>query len=152
MGSMGSGLMGGMGSGQMDSGLMGGMDSGQMASMNSGLMGTMGSGEMGQMMADAQVDSEFAYLVKMIPHHEEAITAAQQLLARSDRPEMKAFATSIIDTQTAEADQMKADLANWYPGRDTTTDYTPMMRDLTQLSGDALDKAFLEDMIPHHGV
>ncbi|MBI2705799.1 MAG: DUF305 domain-containing protein, partial [Actinobacteria bacterium] len=28
----------------------------------------------------------------------------------------------------------------------------PMMRDLTQLSGDALDKAFLEDMIPHHGV
>jgi uncharacterized protein (DUF305 family) len=28
--------------------------------------------------------------------------------------------------------------------------YEPMMRDLSALSGDALDQAFLEDMIPHH--
>lgn len=121
--------------------------------MSGGAMGSdmMGSGQMGSM-ASVRVDSEFGYLTEMIPHHEEAIAAAQQLLAGSDRPEMKAFATSIIQTQSAQVDQMKAELARWYPGRDTTADYTPMMRDLTQLSGDALDRAFLEDMIPHHGM
>ena len=45
---------------------------------------------------------------------------------------------------------MRSWLAAWYPGRDTAVDYTPMMRDLTGLRGDALDRAFLEDMIPHH--
>jgi uncharacterized protein (DUF305 family) len=159
-GMMGSGMfgeMGQMGSGQMGSGQMGSgqMGSGQMGSgqMGSGQMGSgqMGSGQMGSM-ARARVDSEFGYLTEMIPHHQEAIAAAQQLLARSDRPEMKAFATSIIQTQSAQVDQMKADLARWYPGRDTTANYAPMMRDLSQLSGDALDRAFLEDMIPHHGM
>ena len=45
---------------------------------------------------------------------------------------------------------MNAWLATWYPGRDTRVDYQPMMRELTGLTGGALDKAFLEDMIPHH--
>ena len=45
---------------------------------------------------------------------------------------------------------MRGWLASWYPGRDTAVDYTPMMRDLTGLRGDALDRAFLADMIPHH--
>jgi uncharacterized protein (DUF305 family) len=130
-------------------GMMGsGMPNGAMG------LGMMGSDAMGRMgaMAGAGVDSEFAYLTEMIPHHEEAIAAAQQLLARSDRPEMKAFATGVVQTQSAQIEQMKADLARWYPGRDTTAEYTPMMRDLTQLSGGTLDRAFLQDMIPHHGM
>jgi uncharacterized protein (DUF305 family) len=86
----------------------------------------------------------------MIPHHEEAIRNAQILLAGTDRPEMRAFATSIIETQTREVEQMRSWVAAWYPGRDTAVDYTPMMRDLTGLRGDALDRAFLADMIPHH--
>lgn len=116
--------------------------------------GPMGGGAMGSMagMHGSHVDSEFAYLTQMIPHHEEAVAAARELLARSDRQEMKDFARSIIATQTAQIDEMKADLARWYPGRDTSADYTPMMRDLSQLAGDALDQAFLEDMIPHHGM
>ena len=116
--------------------------------------GPMGGGAMGPMagMHGSHVDSEFAYLTQMIPHHEEAVAAARELLARSDRPEMKDFARSIIASQTAQIDEMKADLARWYPGRDTSADYTPMMRDLSQLAGDALDQAFLEDMIPHHGM
>ena len=101
-------------------------------------------------MHGSHVDSEFSYLTRMIPHHAEAVAAARELLARSDRPEMKDFARSIIETQSAQIDEMKADLARWYPGRDTSADYTPMMRDLSQLAGDELDQAFLEDMIPHH--
>jgi uncharacterized protein (DUF305 family) len=34
--------------------------------------------------------------------------------------------------------------------RDATVTYDPMMRELVGLRGDALDQAFLADMIPHH--
>jgi uncharacterized protein (DUF305 family) len=96
------------------------------------------------------VEDEFGYLTGMVPHHEEAIRNAQVLLAGTDRPEMRAFATRIIETQTREVAQIRSWLATWYPGRDTTVDYTPMMGDLTGLRGDDLDRAFLTDMIPHH--
>ncbi|MBX3099461.1 MAG: DUF305 domain-containing protein [Salinibacterium sp.] len=112
---------------------------------------TSGSAMSGMMgMSDMAVADEFSFLAMMIPHHEEAITAAEVLKAGTDRPEMREFAQSIIDTQTREVVQMRTWLAAWYPGRDTSVDYTPMMRDLTGLQGDALDRAFLDDMIPHH--
>jgi uncharacterized protein (DUF305 family) len=132
----------------------GGMGSRMPGRMAAGDMGAGRTGVMGSHsgMAGMRVDSEFSYLTQMIPHHQEAITAAKQLQARSNRREMKAFAADIIATQTAQVDQMKRELANWYPGRSTSVTYTPMMRDLTQLSGDALDRVFLEDMIPHHGM
>lgn len=96
------------------------------------------------------LQGEFDYLTEMIPHHEEAIATATVLQQGTQRPEMRRFASSIIETQTAEVQQMKRFLAAWYPGRDTYADYAPMMRDLTGLRTDALDRAFLEDMIPHH--
>ena len=119
-----------------------------------GMMSMAGMGMPGAhgMMAGVSVGSEFAYLTQMIPHHREAIAAAKQLLAGTDRPQMRTFAASIIKTQSAQVDQMTRELARWYPGRDTAVSYTPMMRDLSGLSGDALDRAFLEDMIPHHGM
>jgi uncharacterized protein (DUF305 family) len=135
----------GAGAGMMGNGPMGPGAMGD-GPMSGAVMGPMSG------MHGSHVDSEFAYLTQMIPHHEEAVAAAEELLARSDRPEMKEFARSIIATQTAQIDEMKADLARWYPGRDTTADYTPMMRDLSQLAGDELDQAFLQDMIPHHGM
>jgi uncharacterized protein (DUF305 family) len=97
-----------------------------------------------------QVANEFDYLAQMIPHHDEAITTATRLQRGTERQEMRRFASAIIATQSAEVGQMKRWLAAWYPGRDTRVDYRPMMRDLTGLTGSALDRAFLEDMIPHH--
>jgi uncharacterized protein (DUF305 family) len=95
------------------------------------------------------VNNEFDYLAQMIPHHQEAVTAAEQL-RRSARPEMRRLGESIATTQSAEIEKMKAWLAQWYPGRSTEVTSRPMMRDLSGLSGDALDKAFLQDMIWHH--
>lgn len=108
-------------------------------------MGNMHGGGMGMQVAD-----EVDYLIQMIPHHEEAIVAAAVLERGTERQEMRSFAASIIETQTAEVEQMKAWLTVWYPGRDTRVSYEPMMRDLSGLGGSALDRAFLEDMIPHH--
>ena len=99
---------------------------------------------------NAIVVSEFDYLARMIPHHEEAIATARLLRAGTARQEMRDFADTIIRTQSAEVVQMRTWLAQWYPGRDASVTYQPMMRDLTGLTGGALDRAFLEDMIPHH--
>jgi uncharacterized protein (DUF305 family) len=63
---------------------------------------------------------------------------------------MREFGRSIVAAQSAQIRQMTTWLADWYPDYPTTVDYQPMMRDLTGLSGDALDRAFLEDMIGHH--
>lgn len=112
--------------------------------------GAAGPMQMGMSGGMTAVEDEFDYLAQMIPHHEEAIASAELLLEGTDRPEMEAFAQDIIDTQSAEVDQMRAWLAEEYPGRDVSVDYEPMMRDLSGLSGDELDQAFLEDMVGHH--
>jgi len=103
------------------------------------------SGSMGMDFGD-----EFGYLTWMIPHHQEAITTAKLVLANTQHPELKALAENIVETQTEQVAQMQTWLAAWYAGRDTHVDYTPMMRPLTNLSGDALDQTFLEDMVVHH--
>ena len=95
------------------------------------------------------VTTEFGYLTEMVAHHKEAVAAASEL-ERSDRAQMRAFGRSIVASQTAQIERMETWLAQWYPGRSTDVDYQPMMRDLTGLSGDRLDRAFLRDMIPHH--
>ena len=145
----GRGLSGsGMGMGQLrqtgQGPREGGMGPGAGAGIAGGPMAGMGMG-MGM-----EVESEFDFLAQMIPHHEEAIATAKIVAARSERPEMRAFTRNIVKTQTGEIVQMKRWLATWYPGRDATVEYEPMMRDLSGLSGDALDRAFLRDMIPHH--
>ena len=95
------------------------------------------------------VSSEYAYLTGMVAHHEEAVTAAQQL-ERSPRAEMRAFGEAIIASQSAQIDSMQQWLTTWYPTRSEEADYQPMMRDLTDLSGDRLDQVFLQDMVGHH--
>lgn len=100
-------------------------------------------------MSHASVDSEHGFLVEMIAHHEEAIDAAGEL-ARSDRPEMRDFGTRIIESQSAQVEQMQDWLDEWYADRPDEVDYDPMMRDLDDLSGDELDETFLTDMIGHH--
>jgi uncharacterized protein (DUF305 family) len=116
--------------------------------------GMAGSGMAGSGMAGpgmgAVVTSEFEYLARMIPHHEEAVATAQLVVRGTDRQEMRTFARSIVSGQSAEIAQMRAWLAAWYPLRDATVTYDPMMRELVGLRGDALDQAFLADMIPHH--
>ena len=55
-----------------------------------------------------------------------------------------------METQTAQIEPMTGWLASPYPEQSATVDYRPMMRDLSGLSGDGLDRTFLQDMIDHH--
>jgi len=50
----------------------------------------------------------------MIPHHQGAITMAQDALSKSKRPEIKQLAQEIITSQQKEIDQMKQWRQAWY--------------------------------------
>jgi uncharacterized protein (DUF305 family) len=123
---------------------------GMMAAGSASAPGWWDDESWGSMMGgQTDVASEQDYLVEMVAHHRDAITAAREL-ARSDRPQMRDLGESIVSTQSAQVEQMESWLASWYPDQPTTGDYEPMMRDLSGLSGDELDRTFLEDMVGHH--
>jgi uncharacterized protein (DUF305 family) len=98
------------------------------------------------------VQSEQEFLQMMIPHHEEAVTTAKEVLARGgSTPEIRTLAEDIITAQEKEIADMKAWHQTWYnaPYQADGT-YMPMMRDLSALNGTDLDYVFLKDMILHH--
>lgn len=63
-----------------------------------------------------QADDEFdrRFLDAMIPHHEGAVTMAEDLKEKSRRPELLALADEIIASQQAEIDQMQQWRQDWY--------------------------------------
>lgn len=132
-----------------------------------GMMG-MGMMGMGSMMGD--VDRHF--IEQMIPHHQGAIAMADLALQKAQRPEIKALAADIKRTQTAEIEQMRAWYKEWYgvdvPTANTSTSsssgnmmgggMSSMMGGGMNMNGNTqdlatatdFDKAFIEQMIPHH--
>jgi uncharacterized protein (DUF305 family) len=108
---------------------------------------------MGMMNHEAMmVESEREFITEMIPHHQEAVDTAKEVLSRgATTPELKTLLENVILAQEAEIASMKEWHQAWYG-----TPYTPsgkyqnMMRDLSILNGSNLDKAWLEDMINHH--
>ena len=116
------------------------------------------------------------FIIMMIPHHDGAIAMAELALTRARRPEIKALASRIKASQTNENVQMRAWYRQWY-GEDVPV-WKPgvgwgwqggmggsmgtgrgaggmgMMHrgtNLTALStAKDFDRAFLEQMIPHH--
>jgi uncharacterized protein (DUF305 family) len=115
------------------------------------MMQNSGTGNM-QGMMHRQVSSEQEFLVHMIPHHQEAVDTAKEVIARGGTtPEIKKLAEDIVVAQEKEIAQMKEWYKNWY-GEEfkDNSEYSPMMRDLSKLSGAELDEAFFQDMIKHH--
>lgn len=114
----------------------------------------MNDANMGQMdhMMGMMVKSEREFLEGMIPHHQEAVDTAKEVIARGgSTPEIKKLVEDITIAQEKEIADMKSWYRTWYGVAYTDKGtYRPMMRDLALLSGANLDKIFLEDMIMHH--
>jgi uncharacterized protein (DUF305 family) len=58
---------------------------------------------------------DLAFIDAMIPHHQSAIEAAEQLLQSTQRPELRQLAEAIIAEQQREIDLMLAWRTAWYP-------------------------------------
>jgi uncharacterized protein (DUF305 family) len=111
-----------------------------------------GPGGMGPGTMRIQTTSEASFLAHMIPHHQEAIDSARQLLNVTERPELIDLARGIIETQSDEIEAMAAWLDAWHPEVEREVAYEPMMRDLRGAAASEIERAFLEDMIVHHMV
>lgn len=101
------------------------------------------------------------FIQQMIPHHDDAIAMSELALTRAEHPELKRLAQSIKRTQTAENAQMRRWYLDWYGSAvssESAGDFGIMggmmgsrMTDFGELKrSDSFDKAFLEQMIPHH--
>lgn len=81
---------------------MGGMMSGMMPSM------------MGNFTSGSDTKYEQVWLESMIIHHQGALHMTEELLDRTDRPELIEFGEKIIDTQSEEIETMQTWLNNWF--------------------------------------
>lgn len=109
-------------------------------------------GMMGQ-----NIDQHF--IVQMIPHHEGAIEMAHVALERSKRPEIVSLANAIIEAQEAEIGDMRSWHQSWFgsaPSEGGMGHNMPMhgmsgdTNELRSVSDEEFDRAFIEQMIPHH--
>ncbi len=81
-----------------------------MAMSKTQMQSMMMKGDLGS--ADAQYDLRFINM--MIPHHQGAIVMATDAIAKSQRPELKKLAQSIITSQQQEIAQMQQWRKQWY--------------------------------------
>ncbi len=115
--------------------------------------------------ADESFDLRF--IDAMVPHHEGAVLMAEEALEKSQRPEIRQLAESILAAQSEEIEQMQAWRLSWYPEAPryplmwheemghmmamTPEVLSEMRMDSDLGSADAqFDRRFIEAMILHH--
>ncbi len=57
---------------------------------------------------------EIAFMEMMIEHHEAAIREAEECLRRAYHRQLRRLCENIIETQSAEIEQMQTWLCQWY--------------------------------------
>ncbi len=115
----------------------------------------------------ANANYDLRFIDSMVPHHQGALVMAQEVIQKSQRPELVKFAKNIITEQKKEIAQMQQWRKKWYPKVSATpmmwhsemnhemamTDEhkQSMMMSMSLGTADAgFDKRFLDAMIPHH--
>lgn len=127
-----------------------------MASMDHG---EMGSGNMSAMSRKMVMPngkySDAAFVDAMVPHHEGAVEMAQVALKNAEHAKTRRLAQNIIDSQRAEIKKLNGIRENLngpvmkMSGEDMSM--MGMMKDPQQLADeDPFDRAFIDNMIPHH--
>jgi uncharacterized protein (DUF305 family) len=123
--------------------------------------------DMSMDLGPADADFDLRFVDAMIPHHQGAVEMAQEVLAKSQRPEMKKLAQDIIAAQKREINQMKQWRKAWYPKADSKPmawhaqmnhmmAMSPEQIQAMMMKGDLgaadaeFDLRFLNAMIPHH--
>jgi uncharacterized protein (DUF305 family) len=115
----------------------------------------------------ANANYDLRFIDSMVPHHQGALVMAQEVIQKSQRPELVKFAKNIIAEQKKEIEQMQKWRKQWYPKASatpmmwhaamahemamTTEHKQSMMMSMSLGKADAeFDRRFLDAMIPHH--
>lgn len=160
----GSGGMSGMSDSEMSgmeesSGMseMSGMQGMEETSGMSEMSGMQGS-DMGSMLMEDGEYSDRLFIDNMVPHHRAAIEEAQVALDNTDRPELRNLAQNIVSSQEGEIRELKQIKEQEFG---TSNVPSGMSDEEMQMMGMSMtpeelaqarpfDKAFLDNMIPHH--
>ncbi|MDN5696877.1 MAG: DUF305 domain-containing protein [Rubrobacter sp.] len=145
---------GGMSGMDMEStGGMVGTDNGEMSGMD------MGSEEMArQMLTEGGGYSDENFIDQMVPHHRGAIEEGEVALENAEHEELRNLAEGIIAEQRTEIDLMRDIKQEEYGTREVPMQMSSeemeamgMMEDPEALAEeDPFDRAFMNNMIPHH--
>ncbi len=135
-----------------------GTTGGNMDEMNDGQMGSGQMVEMSRQMVMPNGEySDKAFIDAMVPHHEGAVGMAQVALKRAEHPEIANLAEEIISAQRAEVELFGKIREREYGSAESTVELNEQdmgamgMSDSQKLSqADPFDKAFIDEMIPHH--
>ncbi len=148
---------------------MGNMDEGQMEKQDRPAKENMkgmdhskmddGSGGMapGMVMENGRYSDE-RFIDAMVPHHEGAVDMAEVALKNAEHEQIKQLAEDIVSAQEAEIRELKS-----IKQEEFGTSKVPMDKSAEQMEGmgmmtnpqsladeDPFDKAFIDNMIPHH--
>ncbi len=93
---------------------------------------TIGGMDHSMMDHGAMVTSEEAFVVNMIPHHQEAVDTARLVLAKGESAGLKKLAQAIITAQEKEIMMMQEWSKDW--NYSAVPSYENMMGDGTKLS------------------
>jgi uncharacterized protein (DUF305 family) len=126
---------------------------GDMEGMDHGSGGTAS----GMVMENGKYSDEL-FIDAMVPHHEGAVDMAEVALKNADHNEIKQLAEDIVSAQEAEIRKLKS-----IKQEEFGTSRVPMGMNAEQMEGmgmkmdpqslaaeDPFDKAFIDNMIPHH--
>jgi uncharacterized protein (DUF305 family) len=118
-----------------------------------------GSGGMasGMLMKDGEYSDE-RFIDAMVPHHEGAVEMARVVVKNAEHPEIERLAEHIISNQEAEINELESIKREEYgtPKVPThmsmgqTKDMGMMMNPQSLTNENPFDKAFIDNMIPHH--
>lgn len=108
----------------------------------------------GSSASDEHNQSDLAFVMMMIPHHEDAVEMSDLLLAKDGIPaDVVAMAEQIKAAQQPEIELMQSWLDDWGVGTMDGMDHGMSGTDMDALeraTGDAAAELFLEQMIEHH--
>lgn len=95
------------------------------------------------------------FIEQMVPHHQDAIDMSELALTRAERPEIRDLARRIIESQSAENEQMRGWYEEWFGGSvPEGSGMGGMMGSRTDLdrlrTAEDFDREFIEQMVPHH--
>jgi len=118
----------------------------------------------GGMMGEKMETIDAHFIEQMIPHHEDAIIMAKLALTNAKKPEVKQLAENVVKSQGEEITQMKSWYQDWF-NKEVPASTEGMMGKSNGMHGGMMgdesdmknleeaidfDKAFVEEMIPHH--